>query len=245
MEDYYYRMILIEENGFKKPEKWGDDTLSAYIENFHLNSFATFANLKESHVRAFTLVDKYKTFSVKWLDHPKDKLYQAQLFIKCYFSINTALILAYSGSLPEAYNIIRLPIEASLYALAMTENADLKKIWIERNQSEEKKSLCRNKYKIGLFFDLLTEKNKNLSFQAKKFYDHSIDMGAHPNQASVIDRLYIQENGPNENPSLMQIGLTANSKEIEHTLDFLINAGDVIFQIFRYSFPERYTLAGH
>ncbi len=233
-----------KKNEFLKPSKWGEDIFSKYMDNSHANCFASFDNQKEMHRTVCILVNLYNGFATQYLHHPRNKLLQSQLFIKTFFSIKSSLNLAYGGNVADCYSVMRIAIESSLYALAMTKDEESKKIWLDRDNSSEDKKRCKDFFKTGSLLRMLKSMDKVLGEEIEKFYELCIDSGAHPNQGSFMDRLYVEEKIDSDHPYLMQPGLTGDGEEIKDTIECLVYIGYLILRVFQKVFPERFELSG-
>ncbi len=95
-----------------------------------------------------------------------------------------AVQLSTSGQLPPSYMTSRGVLEASIYGWWVNERPELKKIWSNRDESEEARQLVKNSFKIGDIRKALKAKRPAFENQFGKAYKRTIDLGAHPNAAS-------------------------------------------------------------
>lgn len=96
-----------------------------------------------------------------------------------------AVQLSTSGQLPPSYMASRGVLEASIYGWWVNERPELKKIWSNREESEEAKELVKNSFKIGDIRKALKAKRPAFENQFGIAYERTIDMGAHPNATAL------------------------------------------------------------
>lgn len=147
-----------------------------------------------------------------------------------------------SGQVPEAYPVLRLAIEQAWYALHIANHPDRAIIWLCRNDNEDSRAKCRDEFTIGNVRSTHELLDSSTAARIQVLYDEVIDLGAHPNQLSVMGAMSRREiekeiyHGvgilrPEPAPMLLAL-----KKAIEVAIGAL--------KIFYLIFPERFKLMG-
>src|SRR3954449_7744506 len=66
-------------------------------------------------------------------------------------------------------------------------------VWLDRDKDEESKKACQNSFKQRRVAKTLEAKSAWLFKIMSQLYEHTIDLGAHPNKSSVTDGLKIDK----------------------------------------------------
>ena len=107
-------------------------------------------------------------------------------------------MMVMSGQAAEAYILMRGCLEAAMYALHIEINPDLRMIWLNRDKDPESRNACINRFQQRKVAKTLQDKSKWLSEIATQLYEHTIDLGAHPNKRSATDCLEIDTDVENK-----------------------------------------------
>jgi hypothetical protein len=103
--------------------------------------------------------------------------------------------LSTSGQLPPSYMASRGILEASIYGWWVNHRPELKAIWSNRDESAEAKKLVKNSFKMVDIRAALKAAQPAFDHQFGTAYEHTIDMGAHPNAGA----LWTNMTDPDEN----------------------------------------------
>ena len=166
-----------------KPENWGKDSLSAFLELSEDNQIGTFINYRKKFQALAEINECYQKV-IESLVNPEPKM-SAQLFLRAHAAYLASCRLSASGHLVEIFPLCRSVIENSLYAYHMFINKDSEWIWINRNENKDSLSKCKKEFSYGNVKKTLFEKDKNLSKISDELYQRSIEYGAHPNETGV------------------------------------------------------------
>ena len=81
-------------------------------------------------------------------------------------------------------------LEAALYGWWVNKRPELKTIWSNRDESEHAKKLVRDSFKVADIRAALKADQPAFANQFGVAYEATIDMGAHPNEATLdqLDR---------------------------------------------------------
>lgn len=116
------------------------------------------------------------------------------LILNAHASFRAGLSLALSGQLLPVFMALRGALESALYANAIAFKPELQDIWLNRDQGEAPRKICRNEFKIKKMFDYLAEaQDPDFAESVRDAYDSTIDFGAHPNSQSMLRSVTITE----------------------------------------------------
>jgi len=213
---------------------WGRDELTQELEQAFCNIGVSYINLKPH----FELLRKANEIFIEadrlmsWKE--LDGFIANSLFGRTIGCFLGAIRLSCSGQLTETWVLLRACIENSLYAFYIYDSLDHAKIWIDRQKNNKSKSKCKNVFRIGDIFNELQKKSPSISKEVKKFYEWTIDWGAHPNERSLFPNIVPKSDGS----SYALRVLNADPGLLRATIIYTIKASTLIFKIFALIFPE-------
>lgn len=137
-----------------------------------------------------TLLQDVSSAFARLISQPALATDGAALFIAiAHASYLAATQLATSGQLPPSYMASRGVLEAALYGWYVTVKPELKTVWSARHQNEESRKLVKRSFKIIDMRDALRAVSADIENQFSVAYDHTIDLGAHPNSLVMVTNL--------------------------------------------------------
>ncbi|MCO6387947.1 hypothetical protein [Aliihoeflea sp. 40Bstr573] len=174
------------------PPGWGEDALTAFLEDCHGNHFATFWN-KPLEVSDLIAIDAIFVRLTADLTDPKPLLPMTFL-MRAFSAFRASVGAAMAGQTFETYALLRLCLEHGAYGVFIGDNVALWERWMRRHdEGDISKRKVRDaftyaKIRRGIR-DVLPENAKAF----EELYERCIDFGAHPNQMgfstnSRIDR---------------------------------------------------------
>ena len=90
-----------------------------------------------------------------------------------------------SCQLAEVYPLQRVALEQALYGFYLHRKPDLLETWLRRHDSDASKKLVRDTFKIGTLKQELKGFSPAIHSRFEKYYESSIDWGAHPNERAM------------------------------------------------------------
>lgn len=225
------------------PRRWGDDKITEFLDMARENSFATFEQMPKDFKR---LIEINKLFSsaLEYLEYSKYPL-EVLFFQKAYSSFLGAIRLAVASQVPEAFAVLRVALESSLYGLFIFEDSnypDLAMIWLNRHNSPQALQQARRKFQIDNMWPELASRDSQLHGHVKAMYARTIDYGAHPNEMSLVSTLR-QETDP-EKIRIYSRFLTDDVTFIGLGLKSSVQVGVLCLRMFKLIFPVRFEIAG-
>ena len=115
------------------PTGWGIDPLTAYLDDYRDNQFATFAN-KTKEVRDLIAVDSMLQRLVEGFKDPKP-LIPSLLLLRSHSAYRAATGAVLAGQLNEAQALMRLCLEHAAYGHYIGSNFSRAERWLRRDES--------------------------------------------------------------------------------------------------------------
>jgi hypothetical protein len=172
------------------PQGWGEDNLSRFIDQAEKNIYYPFACLTKSYS---IIANVHEVFSRLLSDKQKgstERELLPRIFCATAHSAYLAACrLALSGQTGDAYAVLRICLENSLYGLDVFHNSSHATLWLKREDNRETKNRCRRQFTIANLLGTLNEVDAFLCPRVKKLYDRLIDFGAHPNMLGILTRI--------------------------------------------------------
>ena len=225
------------------PRRWGDDKITEFLDMARENSFATFKHMPKDFKRLIE-INKLFISALEYLEHSKHPL-EVLFFQKAYSSFLGAIRLAVASQVPEAFAVLRVALESSLYGLFIFNDShypDLAMTWLNRHNSPQALQQVRRKFQIGNMWPELARHDSQLHGQVQAMYESTIDYGAHPNEQFLVSALR-QEADP-ENIRMDSRLLTDDVKFIGLGLKSSAHVGVLCLRMFKLIFPVRFEMAG-
>lgn len=164
--------------------------LAEFIDGMHGNS----RNYLRANTPIAALLQDVENTYADVLNIPTLATHGPILFVAmAHATFLAAIQLSTSGQLPPSYMASRGVLEASIYGWWVNKRPELKKIWSNRDESEEAKKLVKNSFKIGDIRAALKAEQPAFEHQFGTAYEATIDMGAHPNAAALWTNMTDQD----------------------------------------------------
>jgi len=234
--------------------KKGEDFFVYYLNAAHQNGIEWLKKLKgvPCNKAIIQLNDIFTELSSRKFDSSdaKDEV-MPHFILRSRAAYLAGVRLAISGQSVEAYPILRLCLEFSLYAyfIFVDKNSvevdhDSEKIkvperfmiWLDRRKDAESKRLFLKTFTMGNLKGAISEVDKKLGDIVGNLYDNLIDFGAHPNFETIL--------GHQENEGGLQISYFLPPTEDIHKkcIQDLASTGICALLIFRWMYKEFFDI---
>lgn len=179
----------------RQPPNWGNDPLTAYLETFRNNQFATFAH-KTPVINQLILIDSLFLRFLEGATNLRPFL-PAGFFLRAHSAYRAATGAAMAGQVYEAQTLLRLCLEHTAYGVFINNDENRWKKWMERQDSRISKEIVRKEFSFGNLKSHLKSISKPVGTKFELLYENLIDFGAHPNEQgySLNSAIRKQENG--------------------------------------------------
>lgn len=228
------------ETSMSLPPRWGDDSLSSFLDQAFKNTLTTFVR-KYPGFELLLRIDGSFLRIGENLVNPPDIL-GAALLLRSHSAYRGACRLATSGQAPDTFPVLRVCLEYALYALHINTNPPLGEVWMRRHDDEGAKRLVRREFQHVAVMDTLRGHDANLHPIIEHLYERAVDFGAHPNERAMTGSMQLEE-GP-DRVVLQQIYLHGDSLSLDHVIKTTAQIGLGSLSIFRHIFRQRFDLLG-
>lgn len=166
-----------------EPPGWQDDLLSRFFATSNYNTFSLFDRYK-AEWQLFAGIDD--TFD-KLVGNLDTTPYETSVFLlqRSHSAYLAALRLLVATQYVDAYPLLRSVIEYGVYALYFRDHPEAFETWSQRHYGDEERRAAR-RLKFSVMLNHLENKDERLGKAAQKFYDMTIDLGAHPNPGAIV-----------------------------------------------------------
>lgn len=171
------------------PPHWAEDDFSEAMGQAFANVLGSFVRLKKDYELCHRVDRAFFKVATHMLE-PKDLL-APFLVMRSHSAYRAACQLAMAGQAVEAFPVLRLCLECSLYALHINRNPGFGEIWLRRGENEASKQLCRKNFQLFKVLKTLEKWDRRLYPHIKILYERTIDFGAHPNEMAVTGSMQI------------------------------------------------------
>lgn len=168
------------------PEEWGKLHLTQFLDAMESAAISTFANARPE-LELFIQIDEALYSQAQTLLHEptRDELEVAMLTARLFSIQRAAARLVMAGQQYEARALMRAAVECAVYAWALAHNAELRQVWVKRDEGAAQRSAARNAFQWNGLMKLLEAADAQLVAVVRAQYEELIDLGAHPNVGGV------------------------------------------------------------
>lgn len=174
------------------PTGWGEDNLGSFMETCIQNTYATFQVEREWYNKLSKINDIYHILADNLNEDPE--WFGGFFVLHCHAAFLGACRCAFAGQLPETYMVLRGCLEAALYGFYLAKNPDLRRTWLDRHENEASRKKAKSEFTIARLKQCLAETDRETHDRLSEYYEHTIDLGGHPNAFSVLSHQYGTDN---------------------------------------------------
>ncbi len=219
-----------------KPEGWGEDSLTGYLEDYRNNQFATFVG-KAAEVADLVRIDGMMKRLFEGTVNPKPMMPMSFL-LRAHSAFRSATGAVMAGQLYEAQALLRLCLEHASYGHYIGPDRDRWERWMRRNDSEAHKAAVRQEFTANKVKKALEAADAKVAEAYEHLYERLIDFGAHPNEQgfSMSSAIRRQENG---DVHLDTVYLHGEGKALDLALWTTAQVGIAVLRIGQLLYPSR------
>ncbi len=162
------------------PPGWGNDTLTAYLDEFRGNQFATFHNKRQEMADLIALDGLFERL-LKGAKDPDPQMPMAFL-LRAHAAYRVAVSSVMGGQLYEAQALLRLALEHASYGFFIGGDTARWTRWMKRNDDEKSRKVVRDEFTAGAIRRAITKADAKIGGHFEFLYERLIDFGAHPNE---------------------------------------------------------------
>ena len=164
-----------------RPDGWGRDPLTDFLERAFRNRLASFANHPMAQ-KAIAIDATYMDFFVDWTN-PGHAL-TPHFLIRCHSAFRAAVEHAFAGQVAEVAPLARAALEYAGYAVQIDRN-DVGEIWLRRHESEDAFQKGVSAFRQQKVVRTIREIDEPTADRFERLYQWAVDTGAHPNEQAI------------------------------------------------------------
>jgi hypothetical protein len=222
------------------PPGWGEDPLSAFIDNAQHNTYATFQNLKPQYNLLKNIHQVFDTV-VHNLDRSPD-WFAAFFLFRSHSAFLEGVRLVLSGAIPESYMVLRGCLENAFYGFYLNGDHQRQETWLRRHDDEKSKAKVRKEFAIRNVLDFLKSKDEGLFKVSNELYERAIDLGAHPNERAFLS--VMKQRKDESEIRFDSAYLIGNEPALQLGIKSSAQIGICALLIFQKIFEKRFELLG-
>ncbi len=173
------------------PDRWGEDTLTSYLDNYRMNQFATFVH-KRGAVENLIKMDGHFEMLIKGAVDP-EPFFTMNFLFRAHSAFRSAVGAVMAGQLFEAQTLLRLTLEHAAYAIYVGDDEDRFERWMRRSESSANREAVRREFTHAKIKRHLIETAPDLGAKYEIIYERVIDYGAHPNEQGFSLSTFFEE----------------------------------------------------
>jgi hypothetical protein len=161
------------------------------------------------------------------------------LFLRCQYAYKTAAGMALSGQVCEAFVMMRSCLEYAGYGLIIFREPELERVFSSRHAASEDLRSHRKAFNPGAIKRVLDLSDSDLSNLFEKFYQRTIDFGAHPNPHATFSAM--EMHADNSFTALAMVTET-DHQVLLHAFKSVAQVGLTALFIFQHVFKAKFEL---
>jgi hypothetical protein len=162
------------------PPGWGQDSLTQFLDSVRRNQFATFAN-KKLEMKDLIFIDVM--FTKLEEGQVTEKFFAPMTFLhRAHSAYRAAVGAVCSGQIYEAQALLRSCLEHAAYAFHIADEPARYEVWLNRHEGMDTKKSVQTEFMWKKIIGALTAKSEEIGSLFSRFYEQTIDYGAHPNE---------------------------------------------------------------
>ena len=220
-------------DAYRPPPGWGEDGLTAYLEQAVQNRWATFAHYQPT-IRNLAHLDAQFMALAGIKDPPN--LVTPHLGFRSHSNFRALCEHALAGQLGDLFPMVRACLEAAAYAVHLHGDPILTEAWLRRHDPDGMKAFKQNKFSHGAVRASIERHDPELSDIYGELYQQAIDLGAHPNERALSTNAKLAPYPKGK--QFLLIYLHENGPQLRFGLHAALEAGAAAIALLRLVFPE-------
>jgi hypothetical protein len=232
---------VLSKNQGPVPLLWGNDSLTAYLEECRSNQLATFVG-KSAEVSHLIEIDSiFKSFLENFRD--PEPLVPVTFLLQSHSAYRVAVGTIMAGQVYESQALLRLCLEHATYGHYIGSNDERWKTWMGRHDTAQSKKTVRKEFSESNIRRNLKKADENIGAAYEKIYELLIDFGAHPNEKGFSVSSAIRK-VPNGDTHIDAIYLHGDGMGLNLGLKRAGQVGHCVLRIGRIMYPQRFSDLG-
>jgi len=222
------------------PPDWAIDELSAYLDTFRTNQFATFAN-KGQAMKDLIQIDSMFWRLLNGAINPRP-FYPMNFMLRAHSAYRASVCSIMGGQLYEAQALLRLCLEHAAYGFYIGADTGRLERWLHRSDSEDNRKVVRKEFHNDKLREHIRCHAPVMSSQFDQLYNSLIEFGAHPNEQGYSLHSNVSEQ--DNNIHFQTIYLQDNGGRLDRSMKIAGQVGLWALHLMQLIYRERYELLG-
>ena len=224
------------------------DDLTLFLQAVHRNQQGNRETFAEPY-RLMQRVNECFVTAQQALVDPKPIL-SGVLCLRSQYAYKAAAGMALAGQVVEAFAMMRLCLEHAGYALAIfaeptgNDTPSREQVFLNRHLDDASMKAQKQEFIIGNIRENIAKFDSALSEMFKKFYDRTIDLGAHPNPLAILNMAKLEKPQADVSGGIMTLALTTEDLPLRHAMQNTAQVGLTALLIFQHIFKAKFELLG-
>jgi hypothetical protein len=219
---------------------WGTDDLTQFLDRVNSNQKVNHARFPKP-VQVMTRVNDCFSLAGKNLRNPEPVI-SGVLFLRAQYAYKSAVGMALSGQIVEAFVMMRSCLEYSGYALVIFADPSLQEVFTNRHIDDASMKAQKEKFTIREVKNVIGAFDGKLLELFQIFYDRTIDFGGHPNPHAVFSAMKLEEEGSDH--AIQTISLGTDATVLLHAMKSTAQVGLAALFIFQHIFKAKFEILG-
>jgi hypothetical protein len=232
------------QSGAENREKIHADDLMPFLRTVHGNQRAN----REKFAEPYRLIQRvnycFVTAQQALVDPKPVSSGVRVLCLRSQYAFKSAAGMALAGQEGEAFAVMRLCLEHAGYALKIFTEPTLEQVFLNRHHDDASKKAQKQAFTIGNIRQSIANFDSSLAETFQKFYDRTIDLGAHPNPAGVLNMAKIEKPQADVSGGITALALTTDDLSLRHAMQNTAQVGLIALLIFGHIFNAKFELLG-
>ena len=222
------------------PPDWGDDPLSAFIDNALHNIHATFHNLKPQYDLLKNIHLVFDSI-VQNLDRSPE-WFASFFLVRSHSAFLGGVRFSLSGAIPESYMVLRGCLENAFYGFYLHDDQGRQETWLRRHDDQKSKAKMRSEFTIRNVLDFIKKRDNGLYKISSDLYERTIDLGAHPNEKAFFS--VMKQEKDNSKITFDSAYLIGNEPALQLSMKSSAQIGICSLSIFEKIYKTRFEILG-
>ena len=220
--------------------KWGDDTLSRFLDAVHANQRANCVNFAMPYA-ILSRIDDCFVKAGKNLINPNPVM-AGVLLLRSQYAFKAAVGMALAGQIVETFTMMRSVLEYAGYCLVIFESPSLQEVFMNRHQSDAEMKAQKEAFKISAVRTSIARFDAKLAEIFDEMYQRAIDFGGHPNPHATFSAMQMDDH--DGITGITALALSNDPAALAHAMKSAAQVGLTALHIFQHVFKEKFELLG-
>lgn len=225
------------------PPHWGEDPLSEFVQLSGQAAWASFMQpATQPWFNKLREIDATYLAALQALNGPNPNFFEGLMLASAHAAFRSAAQFALEGRLCETMVLLRSSLEYAMYGIHFYRKPELIEIWSKRGDGDAQRRAVKKAFMPVHMLDGINALNNAVGSRCKYLYEHTIDMGAHPNEVGFYGRLMVEDIPESGEKSFKIKYLSGGDVSHLTTLKSACQVGVCVLECFRVIYRNRFDI---